>query len=677
MIRLLHAALWVLFVVTTASAQSVEPLAQQERDGDPKTFIAAAPDWVIAQQAVDAAEAQFPPHRGKRHLLIDTQARSDGAESATYYRRVNQLLSPRAVRDAGSLRLRYDPVYQTVRLHAFNIIRDGETINALDDAYIEDMRDEKRLASNIFEGRRALYIRVEDLRQGDIVDYAYSYIGESPAWRDTFSFRHSANYNHPVERIHIKTDWPSDMPVRIRMDGEALETQYNAGRTSYTFGPTAMARQRAEMGAPRGYSPYRKLEISSLNDWEAVNDRARPFFEDPQESAAFNTLIDDIMQKHDNFEDRMMSAIHFVQDDVRYQAITLGLGGWVPNDPDTILDRRFGDCKDKSLLLTRMARAFGADEAHVALVNTRSGTHLKTVLPSPSRFNHAITYIKHDGMEYWVDGTQSLMGGTWGDLTSPNYKYALILAAGQTDLTPMPVLLPDVPTMSVETVYDASRGVDYGVFVKGKATFRGSYANGARGGVLPNGPDFIAEAIQKSLQNEFGDVDDVTITNLRDDRNANIISYEWSTELLDPFELPLEEDDSYLEFTYKIAPPPRIASTWSRRNRTLPLDIFEGLNYHYERTVILPEGTNIELDSSYSEPVNLNNAAFKYDRSVSVEDNKVVSEINVRTKADYVAAEDAKAVFRNIRKIGRLSDITLNIPIGLIDAVKSTAEASG
>ncbi|MEL8056130.1 MAG: DUF3857 domain-containing transglutaminase family protein [Pseudomonadota bacterium] len=678
MIRVLFSAISSLFIVAAASAQSVEPSPQQGAKADPKSFIASAPDWVDVQEAVSPADAQFPAYRGKRRLLLDTQAHADGENSATYYRRVDELLSPRAVRDAGSMRLRYDPVYQSVRVHAFNIIRDGKTIDALDEAYIEDMRDEKRLSSNIFEGRRVLYVRIEDLRQGDIVDYSYSFIGENPAWPDTFSFRHSVNYTHPVERIHVKAEWPSEIPVRLRLGNEAQTTEYEAGRTSFTFGPKAMPRQRAEMGAPRGYSAYKKLEIGSFEDWGAVNDIARPYFEAPENSVAFDALAEKIMQEHATFEDRMMAAIHFVQDDIRYQAITLGLGGWVPNDPETILSRRFGDCKDKSLLLTRLARAFGADEAHVALVNTRSGSYLKTVMPSPSRFNHAITYIKHEGVDYWVDGTQSLMGGTWGELVSPNYKYALILAPGQTALSPMPIPMPETPSMEVQSVYDASRGSDYGVLVTGTATFRSSYANGARSGILPRGEDFIAESIHKSMENEFGEVEDVVIINLRDDREANVISYDWSTELLDPFELSLEADeDNVLEFTYKLSPPLRIASNWSRRNRALPLDIYEGLNYRVKRTVILPKGSDIELDAVSADPVTIRSGALDYDRSVSIEDNRVVSEIHIRTKADYVAADDAKPVFRNIRKIERVSDLTLNMPNDLPDTAKFEATSSG
>ncbi|MEM7494056.1 MAG: DUF3857 domain-containing protein [Pseudomonadota bacterium] len=663
MIKFYVSGFLALWLVMAAGAQGLDSSIKQIGSVENQVQITAPPGWVDPQEAVSPDEAQFSAYRGKKRLLFDSQSYVDGENSATYYRRVEELLSPRAVQNSGSLRLRYDPTYREVHIHAFNIIRDGQVIDALSEAYLEDMRDEKRLSSNVFEGRRVVYVRVEDLRQGDIIDYSYSYVGENPAWKGTISLSHSANYNYPVERLHVKMDWPSEIPVTARLGEEPIAVKEELGRSSYTYGPKPVARQRPEMGAPRGFTAYTRLKVSSFDDWGAVNDIARPFFETPEDDDALNSLIETIKTNHESFDDRMLAAIRFVQDDLRYQAIVLGLGGWAPNDPNIILARRFGDCKDKSLLLTRLARALGADEAHVALVSTSQGSYLPNTLPSPSVFNHAITYIKHDGQEYWVDGTQNLTGGTWGMLTPPNFKYALILAEGQTELSPMPIASLETPGIHVKTVFDASRGAEFGVTVEGYATLKGPYANGTRARTHANGKDMLAEGLQNSLQKEFGEVDDVIVSSFEDDRAANTVVYDWSTELLDPFQLPLDDDEAVLEFTYELSWPLTIASQWSRRNRTLPLDITEGVHFRVTRETILPPGTEVNLDPSVRAPLSIQSDAFDFERTVSVKDNVVVSDVRIRTKADYVAPEAAKSVFRDIRALERVSDITLNVPI--------------
>ena len=48
--------------------------------------------------------------------------------------------------------------------------------------------------------------------------------------------------------------------------------------------------------------------------------------------------------------ERLLAAMRFVQSEVRYLALALGNGSYVPSPPELVLKRRYGDCKDKTLL---------------------------------------------------------------------------------------------------------------------------------------------------------------------------------------------------------------------------------------------------------------------------------------------------------------------------------------
>ena len=50
----------------------------------------------------------------------------------------------------------------------------------------------------------------------------------------------------------------------------------------------------------------------------------------------------------------MKALAQFVQHDVRYVAIELGIGGWQPHSASDIFAHRYGDCKDKATLLSSM-----------------------------------------------------------------------------------------------------------------------------------------------------------------------------------------------------------------------------------------------------------------------------------------------------------------------------------
>jgi hypothetical protein len=95
--------------------------------------------------------------------------------------------------------------------------------------------------------------------------------------------------------------------------------------------------------------------------------------------------------------EKMQAIAGFVQHDIRYVAVELGIGGWQPHSAPDVFSHRYGDCKDKATLMRTMLREIGVDSYHV-LINTRRGsvTHDS---PAHNGFNHAILAVKlPDGM---------------------------------------------------------------------------------------------------------------------------------------------------------------------------------------------------------------------------------------------------------------------------------------
>jgi tetratricopeptide (TPR) repeat protein len=83
--------------------------------------------------------------------------------------------------------------------------------------------------------------------------------------------------------------------------------------------------------------------------------------------------------------------------------VEFGEAAVVPAMPSEVLQRRFGDCKDKSALLVAMLRAAGL-EANVALLRSGYGPDVDPNLPGLDLFDHAIVYV--DGPRpLWIDAT--------------------------------------------------------------------------------------------------------------------------------------------------------------------------------------------------------------------------------------------------------------------------------
>src|SRR3546814_13646976 len=74
-------------------------------------------------------------------------------------------------------------------------------------------------------------------------------------------------------------------------------------------------------------------------------------------------------------EDRVTEVTRYIQDNIRYVGEEMGEGSYVPRRPALVLERGYGDCKDKSLLLAVALRRVGID-AVPALVSTSPGFDL-------------------------------------------------------------------------------------------------------------------------------------------------------------------------------------------------------------------------------------------------------------------------------------------------------------
>ena len=90
--------------------------------------------------------------------------------------------------------------------------------------------------------------------------------------------------------------------------------------------------------------------------------------------------------------EKMQTLATFVQHDIRYVAIELGIGGYQPHPASEVFAHHYGDCKDKATLLRSMLREIGVDSYHVVIYTERGAVTPKT--PAHNGFNHVITAIK-------------------------------------------------------------------------------------------------------------------------------------------------------------------------------------------------------------------------------------------------------------------------------------------
>ncbi len=156
--------------------------------------------------------------------------------------------------------------------------------------------------------------------------------------------------------------------------------------------------------------------------------------------------------------DKMNALARFVQTDIRYVAIELGIGGLQPHPAAEVFLHRYGDCKDKATLLASMLREIGI-ESYYLVINTERGAVNAATAPNLG-FNHVILAIalpdeindasllavaRHPslGRLLYFDPTQPYtpLGRLDGSLQA---NYGLLVTKGSGEL----LALPQLPTSS-------------------------------------------------------------------------------------------------------------------------------------------------------------------------------------------------------------------------------------
>lgn len=146
---------------------------------------------------------------------------------------------------------------------------------------------------------------------------------------------------------------------------------------------------------------------------------------------------------------RLEALVSFARRQVRYVAVEVGIGGYRPHPPQQVMERLWGDCKDKALLLVDLLREAGI-EAYPALVRLDPEGRVDREFPSPDQFNHEIVAVPAEGLGLgedvpvsggylFLDATQETGGLAWLQPAVQDQE-ALVVRGGRGELVRTPIL---------------------------------------------------------------------------------------------------------------------------------------------------------------------------------------------------------------------------------------------
>jgi uncharacterized protein DUF3857/transglutaminase superfamily protein len=338
----------------------------------------SAPDWLRA-----AAQEKLPDYDKDTVaviLLDETQTIvHDNGEIDTLHRGAIRLVRPEARREYGGIDVDFDKDTKISYLKAWTIEANGHEIavgekDAIEHGFLYDIE---------YTDVKVKALQFPEANPGNVVGYEYvqrdrPYVFEDnwwfqdrapvvtarfelqlpPGWEFTASW-----FNYPDQKP--QTPAPNQYVWEVKnLSGVEIEPDMPtwkavAGWAGIKYFPRDPAMRAKTSGSWRDIGLwYQGLTQSSRTLSPAIQ----------QKVAELTSGVSDPLQK-------MRVLTEYMQKNIRYMAVEIGIGGFQPHPATEVFAHKFGDCKDKATLLSAMLHEIGIESYYMAIDDRRGVIH--------------------------------------------------------------------------------------------------------------------------------------------------------------------------------------------------------------------------------------------------------------------------------------------------------------
>jgi transglutaminase-like putative cysteine protease len=417
--------------------------------------FANAPDWV--QQAAAKAPGNYPAEANAVVLLDEESLTVTGPGQAEVdHRRVVRILRPKGHREA-LFRVNLSPGDKMQYLHAWTIDSSGRQYEVKE----KEFADESPYAEEMYSD---VHYRVADApagNPGSVVAFEYSV--RRQLWMNRWSWFFQEDI--PVDEARLTVQLPNGWEYKDNWANHPLQKAAQVGPNRWQWVCQNMAGIPEEKHSPGMDALAAHMEIaffdpaagSNLGSWKAIGDwyyKLTAGRRDPSPEIAAKAR--QLTANAATFDAKLQALAGFLQSEVRYVAIEIGIGGYQPHPAPDIYRMRYGDCKDKATLLSAMLKEVGISSDYV-LVDTERGV-VKPEVPA-TLFNHVILAIAipaNTPAKQYLSVVKTSSGATYlifdptdeytpvGELRSGlQGTYGLLAAPSGGELIKLPVEAPD------------------------------------------------------------------------------------------------------------------------------------------------------------------------------------------------------------------------------------------
>jgi transglutaminase-like putative cysteine protease len=359
----------------------------------PAPVRADLPPWLRS-----AASASIPkyPDDTQAVLLYDetTVVVKDAGEVHAIHRRVYRILRPGG-RDRGVFDVSFGRDTKILNMKGWSLPAGGGKEYEVKE---KDAVETQLTEGDLYSDTRHRILSIPAAEPGATVAYEYEQRERPYMLQDIWWFQSPDPVRQSRFVLQLPPGWRYQA-VWIHHDSVSPQEDGN-NQLRWDLADVSAVEQEAEMPPPQSiegrmvvnFLPPSGASANSMDSWQDIGKWYASLTTDRRlASPEIKQKVSDLTAGSKDTLSKLRALTAFMQKEIRYVAIEIGIGGYQPHPADSVYSNRYGDCKDKATLLAAMLHEIGIESFYV-LVNTRRGV-IAPDYPPGLNFDHVILAI--------------------------------------------------------------------------------------------------------------------------------------------------------------------------------------------------------------------------------------------------------------------------------------------
>ncbi len=404
----------------------------------------------------------------------------------------------------------YHQRYGTSEILMARVIKsDGSEIVVGDDL-ITDGTPPTLSAMNIYETDfREKTLVFPNLEPGDAIELL-THDDYEPLIEDAYASSFYVQFSEPILESTVTVQGPPDMPLRHAVTGD-VEVEFeersvvedpDSGEggdwTYYRWTARNVPKVERELGMAPMPQIATRVNVSTIHEWAELSNKLFQMYDEKcVADEPVKELVAELTEGLETKEEKIRAIHYWILENVRYLGIGMDFGAFLePHLPSYTLEKEYGICRDKALLMVAMLEEIGVP-AWVTVINVSKKTDPE--VPNTS-FEHGIVAIEGEDGEYlYIDPTIETSREVYA--TYPGDRWVLVLRDGGEDLRKAPHYPPDRNSgRIIETAEIAEDGSIAGTVV---VTGNGIYEDMLRQIARATSPEQMRMIWEESVQSLY------------------------------------------------------------------------------------------------------------------------------------------------------------------------------